>query len=251
MITLGHIDFINMLPFELDGPAPVPFQKKIGPPTTINQKLLEGEVDLGVISLACYLDHKEDLVRLGNLGILSAGPVLSVVLFSNKDLSKVKGNGGLRVYETPQSATSIILNRIILQRAYGIDPLFVPTPAEAEAVLLIGNQALMEREKGRWIHLYDLGQEWRQMTGLPTVFAVLATHRRVFSSKKEELQEFVGFLEGRYRENIKNKELLVKKAREKINLEEKILYQYFDLLKYEIGPMEEKSILLFDQLRRR
>jgi chorismate dehydratase len=251
MITIGHIDFINMLPLDWEGPAPFSYKKVSGPPTEINQMLLNGQVDLGVISLACYLDHPRELVRLGNLGIVSDGPVLSVVLFSQKDLSKAKGNGGIKIYETTQSATSVILNRIILRRVFKLDPLIVPSAAEAEAVLLIGNEALLERQKGEWEYLYDLGEEWQQWTGLPAVFAVLATHQRVLREKKSELERFLRFLKKIYRENINNKDLLVRKALEKINLDEKILYKYFDCLKYETGPREEKAISLFDRLRQK
>jgi len=173
-----------------------------------------------------------------------------VVLFSRKDLTKAKGNGGVKIYETSQSATSVILNRIILRRVYNLDPLIVASAAEAEAVLLIGNQALLERQKGGWEYLYDLGEAWRQLTGLPAVFAVLATHQRVLQEKKTELESFSQFLKEIYRKNKRNMDLLVRKALGKISLDEDLLYRYFECLKYEIGPVEEKAISLFDQLRR-
>ncbi|HMK65772.1 MAG TPA: menaquinone biosynthesis protein [Thermodesulfobacteriota bacterium] len=250
MITIGHIDFINTLPLDWEGPAPFAYKKISGPPTKINELLLKGEVDLGVISLAFYLDHQGKLIRLGNLGILSDGPVLSVNLFSQKDLTKARGNGGLKIYETAQSATSVILNRIILRRAYGVEPVTVANRAEAEAVLLIGNQALLERQNGSWNHIYDLGEEWRNLTGFPTVFAVLATHQRILKRKKTELDKVVRFIKGVYQRNKENQADLVGRALGKISLDQKILYKYFECLKYEIGPIEEKAILLFDQIRR-
>jgi chorismate dehydratase len=250
MITIGHINFINTLPLDWEGPAPFEYKKISGPPTRINELLLEGEVDLGIISLAFYLDHQAELIRLGDLGIVSDGPVLSVSLFSRKDLTKAKGNGGLKIYETSQSATSIILNRIILRRVYGVKPETVSNRSDAEALLLIGNQALLERQNGTWENIYDLGEEWRRFTGLPAVFAVLSAQRRVISRKKIELESVVRFIKSVYHKNKDNRAGLVHRALGKISLDQKILYKYFECLKYEIGPIEEKAILLFDQIRR-
>jgi len=238
-----------MIPFDFEGPAPYPYQKVTGPPTQINRMLLNNEVDVGVISLAYYLEHRDELVRLGNFGILSDGPVMSVVLFSKRDLSNGNPNGGVRVYETSQSATSVILNRIILKHVYKTKTVPVPTIDQADAVLLIGNEALCERYHKRWNYLYDLGEEWKRLTGLPAVFAVLATSMKVFQDKKTELNLFLEFFNKTYRKNSENINFIIKKAREKIPLEEKVLYKYFECLKYEIGADGEQSISLFDQLR--
>lgn len=251
MITIGHIDFVNMIPFDFEGAAPYPYKKITGPPTQINRMLLNHEVDVGVISLAYYLEHRDKLVRLGHYGILSNGPVMSVVLFSKQNLSNGHSNGGLKVYETSQSATSVILNRIILEEVYKTKIVPVPTVEEADAALLIGNQALMERQQKGWNYLYDLGAEWKRLTGLPAVFAVLATNLTVFEKNKTELNLFLEFFGKTYRKNTLNMNLIVKKAQEKIPLEENVLYQYFRCLEYEIGVDEEQSIVLFDQLRRR
>jgi len=239
-----------MLPLTWEGTPPFPLAIKKGPPTAINRMIMAGEIDAAVISLTCYLDNRNALIRLGNLGILSHGPVMSVLLFSRVSLSKGSGNGLLRLYETSQSATSIELNRIILKKLYGTGIVTVSSRKEAEAVLLIGNEALLEREDDRWEHRYDLGQEWQRLTGLPTVFAVLAASRKSWPEKQKELQQFLGFLSETHRRNRKEKAALVAKAGRVIDLEEKTLYRYFQCLGYEIGPEEEKSIALFDRLRK-
>jgi chorismate dehydratase len=247
LIRIGHIDFINMIPLDLYGSNGLAYTKTPGPPTMINQMLLKGEVDVGVISVAFYLKHKAELVRLGNFGILSDGPVLSVLLFSKRDLSNPHEKGVLKVYETSKSATSILLYRLILREVYRVEPLPVPTPSEAEAVLLIGNEALLERQKGGWNYCYDLGEEWKKFTGLPMVFAVLATSVKVFDAKEEELKGYLEILDQNYRKSIHDSDTLVAKAKEMAPLEEELLYRYFQCLKYEIGEQEEKAMALFEK----
>jgi chorismate dehydratase len=248
LIRIGHIDFINMLPLDLYSSNGLSYTKILGPPTLINRMLLNGEVDVGVISVAYYLKHKEDLLRLGHFGILSDGPVLSVLLFSKRDLSNPHEKGFLKVYETSKSATSVLLYRLILREVYRVEPLPVPTRSEAEAVLLIGNEALLERQKGGWDYCYDLGAEWKKFTGLPMVFAVLATSVKVFDAKKEELKSYLEILDQNYRKSINECDTLVAKAKELAPLEEELLYRYFQCLQYEIGEREEKAIALFEKL---
>lgn len=248
MITIGHIDFINMIPFDLEGPPEQPYKKIKGPPTQINRMLLQGEVDLGVISLAFFLEHKDRLQRLGNYGIISDGPVLSVMLFSVLDLAKGGEKGSLKVFETPKSATSIILNRLILRQVYQTEVLPVPTAAEAQAVLLIGNDALLERAKNRWEFSYDLGEQWKKKTGLPMVFAVLATKTAAFRKKEKEINNFLKYFSTNYQKSIRNIDTIVMKARQKVPLNEEVLYRYFRCLHYEMGVKEEQSLALFEEM---
>lgn len=248
MIRIGHIDFINMIPLDLYHSNGLSYTKIPGPPTLINRMLLQGEVDVGVISVAFYLQHKKDLLRLGKFGILSDGPVLSVMLFSKINLAEASGKGVLKIFETPKSATSVFLNRLILREVYSLRTLPVATRGEAEAVLLIGNDALLERVKGAWPYQYDLGEEWKNWTGLPMVFAVLATSRGIYQRKEEELKRYVEILEENYRHSLLDKNGLVVRAKEMAPLAEDLLHKYFHCLQYEIGPREEEAIALFERL---
>jgi chorismate dehydratase len=250
LLNIGQIDFINMLPLIWEERPPFPLTIKKGPPTAVNRMLLEGEIDGAVISLSCFLDNRDALIRLGNLGILSRGEVMSVMLFSRINLAQRPGSGRLKLSATSQSATSIELNRIILKKVYGTEIIPVSSVEEAEAVLLIGNEALLERRNPRWSYRYDLGREWRHLTGLPAVFAVLATSRTSWVHKQNELTLFLDFLNKTYQQNKTEKDALVARAKRIIDLEVKTLYRYFECLVYEIGAAEEEAINLFDRFRR-
>jgi chorismate dehydratase len=67
------------------------------------------------------------------------------------------------------------LARIILIERYGLRPEFIDltraTGRDGEARLLIGDKVVCQEPSG-FPHQYDLGDEWKRLTGLPFVFAV-------------------------------------------------------------------------------
>src|SRR5581483_675043 len=73
-----------------------------------------------------------------------------------------------RVAVTPESATSVVLTKVLLPEAD-----HVPLGEEADAKLLIGDAALQSAFEDPTPH-YDLGRLWLERTGLPMVFAVFA-----------------------------------------------------------------------------
>ena len=69
---------------------------------------------------------------------------------------------------TPESATSVVLTKVLLPSAE-----IRPFDEEADAKLLIGDAALKSAFEDPTPH-YDLGRLWLEKTGLPMVFAVWA-----------------------------------------------------------------------------
>ena len=80
-----------------------------------------------------------------------------------------------------RTRTSVELVRVILERRYGVAPQSFSHAPDldrmlriADAALIIGDPALrIDLASLPW-HVYDLGAEWVEMTGLPMVFAVWA-----------------------------------------------------------------------------
>src|SRR5206468_1153348 len=110
-----------------------------------------------------------------DIAIASNGPVLSVTLFSRVPWQRIR-----RVALDEGSRTSAALTQVLLRKRYGVAPEVVPLPmdaaaeaADADAVLLIGDRAMRACLPG-FAHAFDLGQEWRDWTGLPFVYAVWA-----------------------------------------------------------------------------
>lgn len=184
---IGRIPFLNCAPFyhELekrlgDGPD-TSFTDLV--PRALGRAMLEGTVDAGPVPAADYLRMKDDLTRLGGMGIATKERAGSVLLFSTKPIGKL---GGARVAITGQTSTSGLLVRLILEGRYQVEPAAYVPAEEAltrgetcEARLAIGDEALEMRAGAgmRYRHCLDLGLEWLRWTGLPCVFAVWAARR--------------------------------------------------------------------------
>jgi chorismate dehydratase len=105
--------------------------------------------------------------------------VMSVLLATRKArLSEAR-----RVGLTSESATSHSLARLVLERVHGASPLYEVVSMrpewvldEYDAALFIGDTALRVRCMGG-VEVYDLGEAWERLAGLPMVYAVWASRR--------------------------------------------------------------------------
>jgi len=248
LLIIGHIDYTNMIPFDIQIDGQKERLKKIkGHPSDINQMLLSGKVDVGIISTAFYLENRDVLTRISCFGIVADGAAMSVLLFSNKDLNRLTTGKKIKLFETPHSKTSVAMNRIILSEFLKIGFEIEPDRQKAEAYLLIGDEALVEREKNEKF-VYDIGTLWKKHTGLPAVFGVLATRKEFLKDNEGEVKEFIELLDLSYRKNTSSLEKMALKGSLKTGLRLEIMKTYFEHLKHEIGEKEEKSIDLLEKL---
>jgi chorismate dehydratase len=153
-IRLGRISYVNMAPvfFRLEAEA----DEVQGVPTALNRKLIAGELDVAPISSIEYARHADSLRILPRLCVSSEGAVDSIQLVSKTPLEHVR-----TVAVTPESATSVVLTKVLLPEAS-----LVPFDEPAEARLLIGDAALKSAFEDPTPH-YDLGRLWLERTGLP------------------------------------------------------------------------------------
>src|SRR5947208_14766563 len=136
-----------------------------GVPTDLNRCLLAGECDVAPISSIEYARNADRLRLLPRLCVASEGAVDSIQLVSKAPLEQVRV-----VAVTPESATSVVLTKVLLPEAEHV-PLELATDSDAK--LLIGDAALKSAFEDPTPH-YDLGRLWLERTGLPMVFAVWA-----------------------------------------------------------------------------
>jgi chorismate dehydratase len=162
-------------------------------PDRLSDALVAGDLDLGPISVAEYLNHPEDLLVLPGLAVGSDGPVLSVVLASRCPLADIT-----RVALGSTSRTSVLLARMLLEQRYGLRPEYESMPPDlttmlldADAAVLIGDAALRAAHAASRLrlHVYDLGQQWRSWAGVPMVFAVWAVRRVVMERRPGEVKD--------------------------------------------------------------
>src|SRR5713226_7846622 len=144
MIRLGRISYVNMAPVFYRLEAEV--EEFAGVPTELNRRLLEGELDLAPISSIEYARNADRLRILPRLCVSSEGAVDSIQLVSKTPLEHVRS-----VAVTPESATSVVLTKVLLPEAT-----HVPLGEQADAKLLIGDAALKSAFEDPTPH-YDLG----------------------------------------------------------------------------------------------
>lgn len=159
------MQYLNSKPLIHGYPGPVLFDH----PSGLARDLAEGRLDVALVPTFEALRHPHYSLAEG-VGIACDGPVYSVFLAHRGPLAGIR-----RIALDPASLTSVHLLQVLLREYHGLQPELTELPAfpdEADAALLIGNQAIEFREQDRDAHqIVDLGAEWRRCTGLPFVFA--------------------------------------------------------------------------------
>ncbi|MDY7088345.1 MAG: menaquinone biosynthesis protein [Actinomycetota bacterium] len=183
---VGHIQFLNCLPIYwglMRSGALLDVDLRKDSPELLSAQLVAGDLDIGPITLVEYLRHADDLLLLPNLAVGSDGPVLSVNLISTRPPAELDGRP---VALGSTSRTGVMLAQMLLSEKYGAEPEYFRCPPEltqmlieADAGVLIGDPALraMYEAPRSGLQVIDLGEAWREWTGLPMVFAVWAVRK--------------------------------------------------------------------------
>jgi predicted solute-binding protein len=136
-----------------------------------------GAADIGIIPSFELIGR--DLGIVPDVGIACRGAVRSILLISKRPANQIE-----TLAADSSSRTSVALARIVLAQRFGVEPAVITRspnlPAmldEAGSALIIGDPALHLDPETLPFHVYDLGHEWMEMTGLPMVFAVWAGPR--------------------------------------------------------------------------
>ena len=147
-------------------------------PARIAGKLLDESIDVGLVPVAVIPRLKESHI-ITDYCIGCNGPVASVCLFSDVPLQEVE-----EVLLDYQSRTSVALTRLLLREYWKLNPVLIDTGSEYQsqirgttAGLLIGDRALAQRNVSPYI--YDLGEAWKNHTGLPFVFAAWVSNKKL------------------------------------------------------------------------
>ncbi len=233
MIRLGRISYANMAPVFHRLEAEV--EEVTGVPTELNRQLLAGQLDLAPISSIEWARNADRLVLLPRLCVGSEGAVDSIQLVSRLPLEHVRTVG-----VTPESATSVVLTRVLLPEVE-----IVPLGKPAEATLLIGDAALRSSFEDPTPH-HDLGRLWLERTGLPMVFAVWAA--------PEPPAEGLAGLEDALVRSVRlaraEPERLAREASRSYGYPPGFLARYFERLRYSFGPRERAGLTAFLELAR-
>lgn len=178
---IGSVPYLNALPLTRG----LESELRFGTPARLATWLRDNKIDAALVSVVEVLQTGQyDL--LDGIALASDGPVLSVLLAHRVPLDRVTV-----VYLDPASLTSASLVRVLLAER-GLHPEMRVLPdyrltGDLEAVLLIGNRAL-DFVYGPHTHsVLDLGEAWRELTGLPFVYAGWALRRGIDQCRLSKL----------------------------------------------------------------
>ncbi|MCX6608688.1 MAG: menaquinone biosynthesis protein [Acidobacteria bacterium] len=143
-------------------------------PAECADRIRSGTADIGLVPVIEMA--RQRLVSVPETGIACDGAVRSILLFTKVPWGQIR-----RLAVDKGSRTSVMLARILLRERYGVEPEIIvmrpqltPMLEAADAALIIGDPALqLQPSQISYEHL-DLGAAWKELTGLPMVFAVWA-----------------------------------------------------------------------------
>lgn len=219
-----------------------------GVPTELNRQLLDGSIDLTLVSSVEFLRHRDVLRALPDFSIATLGPVYSVMLFHRVPWDELSGK---RIALTTDSATSVELLKVSLREA-GIEAEFVPMAPDLDAMLttcdaglLIGDVALREAVAKREVNgakpfITDLGRAWYDLTRLPFTFAVWASRK---DQPPSEL--LVAKLRAAREQGLGNLAAVSRPEADKLGVSESVVQRYLGNFRYYLEPPDRDGLLAF------
>ena len=216
-IRVGAVSYLNTKPLLYGiehSPVINEIELKIDYPSRIATMLLNDEIDIGLVPVAIIPRLKEYHINT-DYCIGSIGAVASVCLFSELPIERVEN-----ILLDYQSRTSVQLAKILLKEYWKMDPVLTDAKEDfrdhikgTTAGLVIGDRALEQRKISPYI--YDLGEAWKNYTGLPFVFAAWVSNKKLSN-------DFVTAFNAANKTGVENITALLKGLQ----------YDVFDLKKY-------------------
>ncbi|MFE9398286.1 menaquinone biosynthetic enzyme MqnA/MqnD family protein [Streptomyces flavidovirens] len=252
---VGHIQFLNCLPLYWGlarTGALLDFELSKDTPERLSEQLVRGDLDIAPVTLVEFLRNADDLVAFPDLAVGCDGPVMSCVIVSQVPLEQLDR---ARVALGSTSRTSVRLAQLLLAEQYGVRPDYYTCPPdlgvmmqEADAAVLIGDAALraaLHDAPRLGLEVHDLGQMWKEWTGLPFVFAVWAT-------RKDYLARQPGVVKKAHEAFLTSRDLSLEEvgkvaeqaARWEV-FDAELLERYFTTLDFRFGPEQLAGVREF------
>jgi predicted solute-binding protein len=175
--AVGYLNTVPLVWGMLHGEQKGLFDLLFRVPAECSDMVASGAADIGIIPSFELIGRDFGIVP--GVGIACRGAVRSILLVSRRPANQIR-----TLAADSSSRTSVALARMVLARRYGAEPVVLRRPpdlasmlGEADGALIIGDPALHIDPETTPFHVYDLGREWMEMTGLPMVFAVWAGPR--------------------------------------------------------------------------
>lgn len=210
-LRISIVEYLNTAPLAwgfTDGPLRGRYDLSFTVPSLCAEALRRGEVDVAIIPSIEY-QRMDGVVALPGMAVAAKGEVRSILVVAKKPIELAR-----RLALDCCSRSSVALVRLLCAGLWRIEPEFIeadPNPAamlaEADAALVIGDPALRiavkmdilggKRPSGevcctgdpsdlpvpglQMLFVYDVAQQWRDMTGRPCVLALWVGRREAMT----------------------------------------------------------------------
>jgi chorismate dehydratase len=211
-------------------------------PSGLAGAAVSGEVDAGPIPLVdcCRLD--EGFRFLSGFCLATIRKAGSVLLHSKPPIQELSG---AYIGISGEAATSFRLLQVLLALKYQVSAATYVTLQEPnDACLHVGNAGLRQRHGVRdYAHIYDLGEEWYQWTGLPFVFAHWMVRRSADPKEIALLQDTLyeglqDWADGLFHSA---------DVRDEVLMHPRDILEYTQGLRYFVGRTEQRAIDVFQR----
>ncbi len=255
-LRVGRIPFLVCAPFFYrfltQNDTENPFFFEDGVPSQVNQLLAKGKIHLTPGSSLNYALHADALVLAPHICTSCRTEVQSVALFSNLPIEELYGQN---VHLTNQSATSVALLKLLFRAYFKIKVRYIQNETFDSSImparLLIGDNALTEREQKRFAYIYDLGELWNEWQKMPFVFGAWSIHQSALAvDYRALLNRFLEEVELSVKEFLKAPEpaLDVWKKHYPVSFSLETLRSYYSVLDYTFSDERKESLSRFFEL---
>lgn len=232
-LRIGCVKYLNAQPLIFGWPGLVDFDH----PSALCRKLAAGDLDVAFVSSFEFLANPIYTIA-DDVAVGCDGAVESVFLAHRGSLGEVT-----EILLDPASRTSVNLLRCLVAES-GMNVRFITDPAKDSARLLIGDQAIRFREQhASGYEFRDLGAWWKEITGLPFVFALWLIRPEV-----ENPSEIADQLRAKRDGNLRSLDRVIAAS----DFSPEFCAHYFrDCLRFSFGDREKQGLLKFRELCQR
>lgn len=248
VIRLGVVSYLNTRPIIRGLESREEIELKQAVPSQLLDQVVDGKVEVGMCSSIDYLRSPIPLKLLRVAPLTCNGETLTVRIFSSVPMERAT-----RIHCDTDSHTSVALLGILMKEAWCIDSEIVDFDAGGrsdswpETVMLIGDKVVNGPPSAETHPIQvDLGEAWKELTGLPFVFALWMTRAdacetmlgHVFHSLRENLAGNLRSIGDFLEEEARLHDWPVDLASRYLN----------GLIRYELGPSELAGLKKFHEL---
>ena len=242
-VRVGCVKYLNARPLIRGWPGDVEFDH----PSALCQRLAKGQLDVALVSSFEFL--RNPIYRIvDDVSISSDGRVYSVVVAHRGEFSNIE-----EIELDPASETAVNLLRCLLAEL-GLNARLTGAGSDnaglRRARLVIGDQAIMFRQSHAGeFQFWDLGEQWKKLTGLPFVYALWLIRPEV-----PDAMSIAQRLRGLRDENVADLPAIVSDAvadlgDNKQAITEEFLDRYYDkYLRFGFGTQEKQGLQTFADL---